>query len=81
MRRANQAARDRAVEQPTGIPAYKFASNDRWLVSPAEITAALAVYDGLAQAEQDELFGSLGDWDGWIAFLRRAVDRRGFRVE
>ena len=67
------------------IPSHKFDTNDGWIVTPAEILAALAAYD--ARPDRDEhVLARLGGadrkayWDTWIAYLRRAVDRDGFEV-
>ncbi|MGW4650892.1 hypothetical protein [Kitasatospora sp. NPDC004289] len=77
--RATRAVQDHTVESPTGIASYKIGgTNDGWLVSPAEIRAALAVHDGLDDDTRERLFGGL---ESWIDYLRLAAGRGGFRVE
>lgn len=63
-----------------GIPAYKFSSNDGWLVTPQQISAALATYQKADDADRQALTAELGWWPEWIAFLEHAKDRGGFRV-
>lgn len=77
---AVEALVTRTAERPRGLPGYKFGTNDGWLVAPAEIEAALKDYkrpdaDFFARHEIEEDY-----WDEWIQFLRRAVERGGFRV-
>jgi hypothetical protein len=79
-RTAYQAVKDASEPEPTGIPRYKLAFNDGFLVTVAEITAALTTYDaypGVAIAETH-----VGDpvWGYWIAFLRRAQAHGGLRT-
>ncbi|WEH18161.1 hypothetical protein [Streptomyces sp. VNUA24] len=79
-RAAYQAVKDTSETVPTGIPRYKIDSNDGFLVTVAEITAALATYDahpGVAIAEMP-----VGDptWRIWIDFLRHAQAHGGFRT-
>ncbi|MCX5328105.1 hypothetical protein [Streptomyces sp. NBC_00140] len=79
-RTAYQAVKDASETMPTGIPRYKIDSNDGFLVTVAEITAALATYDahpGVAIAEMP-----VGDptWRTWIAFLRHAQAQGGLRT-
>ncbi|MGW7579705.1 hypothetical protein ACWGKU_05075 [Kitasatospora sp. NPDC054768] len=72
-----------ATEGPIvrGIPHYKLNSNmERWLIVPAEITAALAVYDARPASEREDLEACFDDWRRWIPFLRRAAQHRGVRV-
>jgi hypothetical protein len=87
-----QAARDHVAAEdeilrhhPAGgrvIPSHKFSSNDGWVVTPDEITAALAVLD--ARTDTDEIAAyhteDLDYWHDWISYLRRAVDAGGFEV-
>ncbi|GHO60047.1 hypothetical protein KSB_85220 [Ktedonobacter robiniae] len=69
---------DVQAEIPTGIPAYKFGSNDGWLVTPDELSAALAAYDAcIADGVEPPAFTWWGDW---INYLRRAASHGGFRV-
>ncbi|QYX80284.1 hypothetical protein [Streptomyces akebiae] len=79
-RTAYQAVKDASETVPTGIPRYKIDSNDGFLVTVAEITAALTTYDahpGVAIAEMP-----VGDptWPSWIAFLRHAQAHGGLRT-
>ncbi|WP_328434863.1 hypothetical protein [Streptomyces sp. NBC_00425] len=79
-RTAYQAVKDASETVPTGIPRYKLAYNDGFLVTVAEITAALTTYDahpGVAIAEMP-----VGDpvWGHWITFLRRAQAHGGLRT-
>lgn len=79
-RTAYLAVKDASETVPTGIPRYKIDSNDGFLVTVAEITAALTTYDaqpGVAIAEMP-----VGDptWGLWIAFLRRAQAHGGLRT-
>lgn len=78
--KAYEKLRTRTAEHPTGLPRYKFGSNDGWLITPEEIKAALARYERpgagfFAAHEIDEDY-----WDEWIHFLEQAVERGGFRV-
>jgi hypothetical protein len=75
---AHEKALSHRPEKPTGICDFKFSSNDGWIVTPEEITAALATYDeriggGATPPESDW-------WGDWIDYLRRAATRGGFRV-
>lgn len=75
---AHEKALAHRPEKPTGICAFKFGSNDGWLVTPDELAAALAAYDeaaaGGASVPESEW------WADWIGYLRRAQARGGFRV-
>lgn len=78
LRAAEARITDAQAETPTGIPAYKFGSNDGWLVTPDELTAALAAYDAcIADGVEPPSFTWWGDW---IDYLRRAARHGGFRV-
>ncbi|GAO08668.1 hypothetical protein TPA0598_04_03040 [Streptomyces lydicamycinicus] len=79
-RAAYQAVTDAAEPDPTGIPAYKLAWSDGFLVTVAEISAALATYEAHPQVEIAEM--PVGDptWRRWIAFLRRARAHGGLRT-
>jgi hypothetical protein len=79
-RSAFLAARDASEREPNGIPRYKLDRNDGYLVTPAEITAALAAYEAHPQVAIAEL--PIGDptWSRWIAFLRRAKTLGGLRT-
>lgn len=75
-------------EPASGIAAHKFGSNDGWLVTPAEIEAALAAYRTHSAPQVMTLLGAaLGDegdshsyWIEWITYLERARVRGGFKV-
>ncbi|WP_172387154.1 hypothetical protein [Streptomyces sp. MNP-20] len=79
-RTAYLAAKDTSEPDPKGIPAYKLEYNDGFLVTVAEITAALASYE--AQANVDIAEMPVGDltWPSWMAFLRRAKTLGGLRT-
>ncbi|MFD9792073.1 hypothetical protein ACFWXK_14105 [Streptomyces sp. NPDC059070] len=79
-RAAHQAVADACEAQPVGIPRYKLAYNDGFLIPPAEITAALTAYEAHPHAAVAEL--PLGDptWGHWMTFLRRAKDLGGLRT-
>lgn len=64
----------------TGIPAFKFRSNDWWHVTVPEIHQALAAYERAdletkAQAEATER------WTHWMDWLRESRDHGGFLVD
>lgn len=73
-------------------PAYKFYSNDGWLVSPKEIEKALEVYDGFAETHGNgsrqliidvALNGdteSIARFADFIEFWRDAREHGGFKV-
>lgn len=70
----------------TGINAFKFSSNDGWVVTPAEIHAALETYRGHTEDAVQEALGSVGatnlnHWMTWITFLDYAEQQGGFRVQ
>ncbi|WP_274558007.1 hypothetical protein [Streptomyces spiramyceticus] len=74
------AVRDWAEPEPTGIPSFKLHFNEGRLITPQELSAALAAYEvhpNYAIAEMP-----VGDltWGRWTAFLRRARDLGGLRV-
>lgn len=77
---ADQRAVADADHGGPGIAAYKFTSNDGWLVTPREIEAALKAYES-AQAE-DKAAVTQSDpwWPSWIAYLSFARERGGIRV-
>jgi hypothetical protein len=72
--------RTRTAERPTGIPSFKFGSNDGWLVTPEEITAALERYEKPPAGWFEGHDIEEDYWDEWIEFLRKAIERGGFRV-
>ncbi|MEV4190778.1 hypothetical protein [Streptomyces toxytricini] len=76
------AWRDWQAERPTGIPHYKIGEgNDGWLVTPAEIRAALAAFEAQPDAAKAGTMAEEPRWDEWIDYLRRAAEHGGFRVE
>lgn len=79
-RTAYQAVKDAAEPEPTGIPRYKLAYNDGFLVTVAEITAALTTYEAHPGVAITEI--PVGDptWRFWIDFLRRAQAHGGLRT-
>ncbi|MEU5388718.1 hypothetical protein [Kitasatospora cineracea] len=80
---AQQAVLDRLEGHDpatTGIPQYKVAYNEGWLIAPKEIEAALNAYDSSPADQRRDAENSFhGDWKRWIAFLREAADS-GIRV-
>ena len=74
------------------IPAYKFCSNDGWLVTPEEIRRSLAIYDrsnaptpryafdAYGHLLGNEIHPELEWWDEWIDYLRAAAAHGGIRV-
>lgn len=79
-RAAYQAVRDTSDPQPSGIPGYKLTYNVGFLVTVAEITAALAAYEAHPHVDIAEM--PVGDptWRRWAAFLRRAKEHGGLRT-
>jgi hypothetical protein len=79
---ACEAVTDYEPQPVTGIPVGKFGSNDGWLVTPAQCTAALESYRKHSGDEVKALTGPdrLDYWQQWIAFLNYASGRGGFRV-
>ncbi|WJV48928.1 hypothetical protein [Streptomyces flavofungini] len=79
-RAAYLAVKDASEPEPTGIPAYKLEHNDGYLVTVAEITAALTNYEANANVDIAEM--PVGDltWPTWTAFLRRAKSLGGLRT-
>jgi hypothetical protein len=72
-----------AEPQPVlGIPRHKFSSNDGWLVTPAQIAAALDIYRSRTAEEVAAVMEPKDRdiWGKWIDFLDYAKDRGGFRV-
>lgn len=79
---AQAAAFEWQAEQPTGIPEYKIGhGNDGWLVTPAEIRAALTALEGQPESAKAGTMAEEPRWDEWIDYLRRAEAHGGFRVE
>lgn len=79
-RAAYQAVLDGAEAEPTGIPTFKLANNDGFLVTVAEISAAMSAYEAHPHVDIAEM--PVGDptWGRWTAFLRRAQTHSGFRT-
>jgi hypothetical protein len=63
---------EQAPGQP-GIAIFKLLSNDFWIVTSDEARSALEI---LGSQPAPNLPG----WEGWIAFLRQAIDHDGFHV-
>jgi hypothetical protein len=64
-------------------------SNDGWVTTPAEIHAALATYDTIAERQPERIGKTLAEagiedrahWEAWISYLRRAgPDGTGFHT-
>ncbi|MFD4394384.1 hypothetical protein [Kitasatospora sp. NPDC058478] len=68
-----------SIPNPAGIPRHKLATGDGWLVTPAEITAALAAYQRAPHDERTAVSALIDDWDRWIEVLHIAGDHAGFR--
>lgn len=67
------------------IPGHKFSSNDRWIVTPDEIEAALEAYEQCSKEYVEKIIAwarimPRDNWYRWIEFLRKAKDHAGFRV-
>lgn len=73
-RAALDALTRQTSDLPTGIPAYKLSSNNGWLVTPDELTAALAAA-GTRDAHPD-----ISWWRDWIDWLDYARTHHGIRV-
>ncbi|MER5352544.1 hypothetical protein ABT093_19705 [Kitasatospora sp. NPDC002551] len=70
-----------AEPQPvTGIPLYKLCSNDGWLVTPAEIKAALTSWEAADESDRRTAVGEHDWFPEWIDWLGKAKERGGFRV-
>lgn len=66
-------------ETTQGIAGYKLCSNDGWLVTPEECTAAVRAWreheDEMRENEDLEDY-----WFSWVGFIEGAIDTGGFRV-
>ena len=64
------------------IPLHKFSSNDGWLVTPDEISAALEAWDNRTENLTEHTVKTMAEkhWGEWIAYLRLAATHEGFRV-
>ncbi|MBY8881370.1 hypothetical protein [Actinacidiphila acidipaludis] len=83
-RAAVQSAFDWQTDDPAGIPEHKLGhTNDGWLVTPAEIHAALAVLEGQPASAKVGTFAEKysESWAEWCDYLTRAAAHGGFRVE
>lgn len=70
------------AEPPTGIPDHKIGgTNDGWIVTPAEIRAALAALAAQPEEAKAGTFAEHPRWDEWVDHLTRAAAHGGFRVE
>ncbi|MGW7579706.1 hypothetical protein ACWGKU_05070 [Kitasatospora sp. NPDC054768] len=68
-----------SIPNPAGIPRYKLATGEGWLVTPAEITAALAAHQRASREDRAAASSLIDDWAPWIEFLHVAGDRAGIR--
>lgn len=59
-----------------GIPIHKFCSNDGWIVTPAEIRAALAQADRVSEPA----IAIPEWWEDWLNWMKLAADHDGFEV-
>ncbi|HEV8652836.1 MAG TPA: hypothetical protein VG276_26475 [Actinomycetes bacterium] len=66
------------MEETPGIPGYKLASNDGWLVRPLEIRSALKRYHDQGEPVPEGV--EPGYWAQWVGFLARCGRSGGFRV-
>lgn len=64
----------------SGIPHYKFTTNDGWLVTSREIEAALMQYENADSEHKAAAIQEGPWWPSWIAFLTYAQQRGGIRV-
>lgn len=67
------------------IPTHKFGSNDRWIITPDEIEAALEEYEKYTEEQVNQIvawskINPRDNWYVWIEFLRKAKNHAGFRV-
>ena len=75
-------------ETPHAIPGHKFGTNDDWIVSPTECSAALAKARKVSDDHLRLVFADEGitDWDpvpswrSWLTFLEGAASHGGFTV-
>ncbi|WP_213001221.1 hypothetical protein [Winogradskya consettensis] len=63
-----------------GIPAFKLVSNDRWVITAAEIEEALAAY-GRAPADLRARLEMEPRWTAWLEWLAVARHHGGFEAE
>ncbi|RII06833.1 hypothetical protein DSC45_35320 [Streptomyces sp. YIM 130001] len=62
------------------IPAYKLMSNDGWLVTERETTAALHAWESVTPEAQAQTLTDNPWWLEWLDFLEYNATRGGFRV-
>lgn len=87
------AARDAALRWSrnagaAGIPLHKLGSNDGWIVTPEECTAAVSAVRGHGRTETAQALiaagidseGWLERWNAWIQWIEDAADHDGFEV-
>jgi hypothetical protein len=73
---------DHQAPNPLGIPPHKLRTNDGWLVTAAEIRAALLFHAAASTHLQAPLFDSEEKrlFQEWIGWLELAAPRGGFRA-
>ncbi|MFC8449515.1 hypothetical protein [Kitasatospora sp. NPDC057223] len=76
---AMEALRAVGAADPTGIPRHKLGTAEGWLITPGEITAALAAYHQADPERRDAVAGRIDEWATWIGFLHAAGDHGGLR--
>ncbi|MFJ8430396.1 hypothetical protein ACIQ9P_03730 [Kitasatospora sp. NPDC094019] len=76
---AIEALRAVGVAEPAGIPRHKLATAEGWLITPAEITAALDAYQRAPFDDCAATGDRIDDWQPWIDFLHLAGDHNGLR--
>ncbi|MEU5388719.1 hypothetical protein [Kitasatospora cineracea] len=67
------------VADPTGIPRHKLNTAEGWLITPREITAALAAYQQAEPERREAVAARIDEWATWIDFLHTAGDHAGLR--
>lgn len=77
---ACDAVTDYEPQPVKGIPQGKFGTNDGWLVTPAQCSAAVATYRALPEETRAATEAEIEWWARWVAFLDYASGRGGFRV-
>jgi hypothetical protein len=61
---------------PAGIPDWALSGHGGRMVTPGQITAALATYDALPE----DVRPAGARWEEWVVYLRTAQEHGGFRV-
>ncbi|MFG2847446.1 hypothetical protein ACGF12_30400 [Kitasatospora sp. NPDC048296] len=77
---AQEAVTDAEPQPVTGIPSHKLDSKSGWLVTPAQIGAALTAWEASDEQERRAAVGEHHWFSEWIAWLGKAQGRGGFRV-